>query len=232
MGDDPFDDIQREPDADVLRWLKEKLLKLDTYEHYLWLDKEHLPIFADFIFSFVAKKLYCYMGRRDMQPCLLVTYNITAIKQVPMILYMVRDPGWLTVESVAQMVSIGVSKGSSGARLARTMSDVQTMVRRREVVPQIQCYKDTHMKPPLEKKKNALMPSLSEVRLPSRVSSRTPTTTLFSDTLRSNMASRSTMQSSTSKDEFHHPIQQMLAIPNIRGTNTAEKTSIHKSNNM
>lgn len=46
-----MDDDEREPDVDVLRYLKAKLRKLKGFEDFMWQEKDHLPIFGDFIFA-------------------------------------------------------------------------------------------------------------------------------------------------------------------------------------
>mmetsp|Transcript_10044 Transcript_10044/g.18894 ORF Transcript_10044/g.18894 Transcript_10044/m.18894 type:complete len:236 (-) Transcript_10044:556-1263(-) len=180
MGDEPFEDETREPDPDVLSFFKTKLHKLSGYEDFLWIEKDHLPVFADFIFSFKAKKLFCYMDLRDGQACLKATYSVSSVKKSPEILYFVRDQGFLSSDSVHSMVSYGRCKGS-GAELARSMSDLQVMVKRREMSPALaspsrlnpiaeRLRAQTEIPRPTtsELKRNAMMPSLSEKGIPSR----------------------------------------------------------------
>jgi hypothetical protein len=178
----------REVDSDIVTWFKEKLHKLDNYEDFMWNEKDHMPMLADFVFSFGSKTLYCYMTK-DGQWTMIATYQITRIPKCAQILYFVRDQGFITPESLAYMVSIGSVRNTSGESLARSMSDLQMMVKRRQVTkPQVAASGSFQRPKPPPMKKNALMPSLSDHRLPSRVGTRISTPEpLFTDTVRSTM---------------------------------------------
>lgn len=200
MEEDKAEDKSvRVPDGQILMYFKDKLHKLDNFKVALWVDKYHLDIFSDFICTSEEKKLFCYLHAvQGDQYKLVVTYKIASVPPVDQVMYLVRTAGYMTPDTMTSMVTLGTCKKTNGRKLQRSMSDLQSMVKRRELV---QNREETIARARFQEQaeisnkkcaKNALMPSLSDERmsLPSMAQIRTPPRqppTLFCDTLKATM---------------------------------------------
>uniref|UniRef100_A0A7S0R8R0 Uncharacterized protein n=1 Tax=Pyramimonas obovata TaxID=1411642 RepID=A0A7S0R8R0_9CHLO len=137
MGLFGIEEEDQDPDPMVIKWFREKLHNLPGFDDTLWQDAKHVPAFARFVFSYHASKVYGYLEGEGTNKVLVVTYNPNDIdmeaNNIQDVLYFVRDPGYLTPETLPHLVSCGRCKPRvKGPGFLKAMSDLQILMNRRE----------------------------------------------------------------------------------------------------
>mmetsp|Transcript_4455 Transcript_4455/g.6009 ORF Transcript_4455/g.6009 Transcript_4455/m.6009 type:complete len:183 (-) Transcript_4455:66-614(-) len=123
--------FEEEPEIVTIGWFKQKMMKLQRYEEQLWIEKDHTPVFADFIFSLKAKKLYVYIEDEMDTPVLRTTYIPPRVVNKMEVVYFIRNPGILPQEELGKHVSFGYCKRPVEQNFTRGMSDLGVLMKRK-----------------------------------------------------------------------------------------------------